>query len=280
MKFDAQKSFGYPVLRPLSADYVNCAFDPELKLKRAKDGSALELHYNLHCSSNYLNSLIENKRACFVLRVTCAQTLYENIELTSQKRNVLVIPKGEIRHLIEVGAYIVATRSINDFSSSEFNSEFNVGNFEIEEGHVLACFDERQYYVEREVFENITSIFMWADRVDLPMGFWAIDFDDEKVAIHCNPEQRKILDIASQRQSHQPVILNAIILPAVVILLKALIEENEIYSNKRWGQIIINRMRNEDLGDLNASINFLEVAQKLCSQPLSMLNDLFRMDVS
>jgi len=280
MKYDVQKSFGYPVLRPSSEDYVGRAFEPELSLKKAKDGGALELHYALHCSSDYLNTLIKEDHACFVVRVTCAKTLYEKMMLTSQKREVLVIPGEDIRHLIEIGAYIVATKKITGFSSDEFNSEFNGVKFEIEEGNVLACVDERQYYVEREVFENISSIFLWHDRPDLPMGKWAIDFDDEKVAIHCNPEQRKLLDIATQRQIHQPAILNAIIFPAVIILLRTLIEENDTYGNKRWGQVIINRMRNENLGELTSSTNILDVAQKLCELPLNLLNSLFQTNVS
>jgi hypothetical protein len=280
MKFDPQKSFGYPVLRPLSQDYIGRAFEPELRLKRAADGSALELHYDLHCSSDYLNSLVNTGKAAFVVRVTCPQTFYEGMHVSKIKRDVLVIPKEDIRHLISLGAYIVAIDSIKDFTSDEFNPEFEDAEFQIEEGDVLACIDEREYYIEREVFENISSIFLWADRDDLPDGIWRISYEGEKVAILSNSNQRKVLDISSQRSIHQPVILNAIILPAIILLLEALIQDYDTHNAKRWARVLIGRMQNENLGEINESTDTLYVAQQLCDLPLLSLNNVFSVEAS
>ena len=275
MKFDPQKSFGYPVLRQFSEDYIGRTFEPELRLKRAVDGSALEIHYDLHCSSEYLNSLVRDEKAVFVVRVTCPQTFYEGMHITRIKKDVVVVPKEEIRHLVTLGAYIVAKTVIEDFSLDEFNSEFEGAQFEIGEGDVLACIEERDYYIGREVFENISSIFLLAVQDDLPDGIWTIDYESEKVSIRCNANQEKILNIASQRTTQQPIILASVILPAVIQLLDALITHHSDYCDKRWAQVILGRIQNEQLGHLDTSTDTLRLAQRLCDTPLIGLNEIF-----
>ena len=79
MQFNSQKSFGYPVLRPGSTDYASGAFQPTIIPQDvAKGEDTVNISCRFVVSIEAIVSLIQEKRAAFVLIVDCRDTFIEN----------------------------------------------------------------------------------------------------------------------------------------------------------------------------------------------------------
>ena len=77
MKYDAQRSFGYPVLRGNLDDYVKGSFQPqylhnESKWRRKKWSLIVFL-----MSPIEIKNLIQEKKASFVVVIDCRSTFFE-----------------------------------------------------------------------------------------------------------------------------------------------------------------------------------------------------------
>ena len=79
MQFNSQKSFGYPVLRPGSTDYASGAFQPTIIPQDvAKGEDTVNIRCRFAVSIEAIVSLIQEKRAAFVLIVDCRDTFYRD----------------------------------------------------------------------------------------------------------------------------------------------------------------------------------------------------------
>jgi hypothetical protein len=276
MKFDRQKSFGYPVLRPFSNDYVDCTFEPILKVAKSDDGSALNVDYHFLCSANELLALIQSGKADYVLSAVCTETRYDHIVATGDPKGNIKLPKESLRDRLTIRTFIVAKQSITNYKSEFFHPEYGDSKFDLTVGDVLACGVERSYFTEREVFENITSIFTYQVRDDLADGMWGLDYTDDKVSILANQSQLNILRHAEQNSNNVSILVSSIFTPAVMQLLTALIQDSTLIGY-RWAQVLTAKMTNEDLGELNENSDTLEIAQRLSNLPLNELtNNIFQ----
>ena len=77
------------------------------------------------------------------------------------------IDGGLLRGELDLAPYLIATREITNFVCDKVNPEFGQDSFDFPEGAVLACYHQDPYYVDREVFSNITSIFDYVESEEI-----------------------------------------------------------------------------------------------------------------
>jgi len=273
MKFDPQKSFGHPVLRPGSEDYVHADFQSGIGFGiNEKNENQYLLSYDVAIGVKELRDLITAKRGAVQIELNCRTTFYSRVYEINFLKGAVPIEANLVRGGLEICCYVTAKKIIAGFTSPKINSEFGKGAITFPRYAVLACEAPIYYWVDREAFRNITSIFDYGQDPELSEGVWRLNLEEDRVQIILSPNQLAILKQAQNSKQNQAIILNAIIFGAVVEIVNTLKVKND-FVGRRWAQNVLAKCSalGVQLGD---SANAIDVAQKLMSKPLATLNSL------
>ena len=272
MKFDPQKSFGYPVLRPGSSDYTKGSFQPSVGLHVSEDiPNTYVVSYQFAIGVKELSDLIDDGLANYVLVISCNSTIFQKVVVAEEFEGEVQIDADEVREAIEISPYLVANQDISGYSADLINPEFGKSDFDVQAGAVIACAEPTVYYVERDVFKNISSIFDYVIQPSLSLGEWRLKLDEDRVKILISKKQMEVLRTAENTTQNQWIITNSIFLPAVVEMVST-VSENEDFDDYRWASVIKGKCALLSI-DLQSNPDSIEVAQKLMNLPLSLLND-------
>lgn len=267
MKFDRNKTFPYPVLRPYCDDYVDVEFQTTVDFTLEKENVSVEITYTL--SSDELLSEIEKGNAKYVSIVSCRETYFREVLSSSDGKIVSAFAPGILRGEVRVDPYIVASKKIIEFKSEDINKEFGKNTFDFLPGDVLAQDETQVFYIERDLFKPISSVFELVKNESLSGGEWLVGFEEDHVQIEVSTQMKDAIDNARNVKANQVILLNSLYFSAVVQALQRLKDGEEDYTAKRWAEIIKRQLHNAGW-DLLATESYI-LAQRLMKQPLKML---------
>jgi hypothetical protein len=271
MKFDPQKSFGYPVLRPGSEDYVQADFQSGISLSiDEKKEDQYVISYDIAIGVKEIGDLVKAGKAAAQIQLNCRTTFYGNVFAVSSLRGRIPIPSDSVRGELAISCYVTAKESISRFKSGKVNPEFGSALIRFPQNAVLACDTPAHYWVDREVFRNITSIFDWSKDPELAEGQWRLNLDGERVEIVVSPTQLDILTQAGVTKRNQAIIRNSVIFGAILEIVNTLKGKND-YSERRWARNVLSKCASLGMV-LTESSDAVEIAQKLMARPLVALN--------
>jgi hypothetical protein len=268
MKFDRNKTFPYPVLRPYSDDYVDVEFQTNVDFS-SKDGLVTaEISYRV--SSEELLEQISIGNAKFVSIVSCRETYFRDVLTTDGKQVVKNFDVGNLRGEVKVDSYIIAVKKIPSFSSPDINPEFGRNSFAFTPGDVLAQEETAVFYIDRDLFKPVTSVFDLVKNPEFSDGEWRINLDEDHIQIVISTTMKESIDNARNNTSLKVVLLNSIYFSAAVHAIQRLKEFGGDYEEKKWGRVIFRQIHNNGLDLINTDAYIL--AQKLMKYPLKVLN--------
>ncbi len=269
MKFDKQKAFPYPVLRPYSDDYLEVDFQTMVDF--SIEGASIEASIEYAISSEEILEQIENGNAEYVSIISCRDTYFRKV-LRSQSRKVeTAFNTGELRGEVRVDPFVFVKRSINGFTSPDFNGEFNGANFDFVPGDVLAQDESQVFYIDRDLFKPVTSVFELVKKESLPEHEWSLDFSQEHVQICLSPKMKEMIDNARNTIENRAILLNSIYFSAVMQSIDKLKYAADDFGGYKWAQVI--RRQSSNLGvDIDAH-DACVTAQRLMRYPLSYLDN-------
>lgn len=266
MKFDKNKAFPYPVLRPYSDDYVDVDFQTTVEFILDKNLLAVNIAYAL--SSADILREISAGNAEYVSIVSCRETYYRKV-LTSKEGNIHAeFPSGSFRGEVRVDPYIVVKRSISSFASKDINKEFGGATFAFSSGEILAQDETQVFYVDRDLFKPVTSVFELVKNDSLSGGEWKVGFEEDHVQIEVSSVMKDSIDNARNVKSNQVILLNSIYFAAVVQSLQRLKDSGGDFENKKWAEVIRRQVHNFGW-DLNVTEPYI-LAQRLMKYPLAL----------
>lgn len=267
MKFDRNKAFPYPVLRPHSDDFVDKQFQatPEVGIDSSK--VAVEVTYAL--SSRDIRNLIKSGAAAFVSIIACRDTFF-SVKLTSVTSTV----KGEFeatnfRGEVEIRSYIQIVSDVT-FVPTEVHPDFGSGPLSYTKGDIIAQDETNVFYFDRDLFKSLVSVFDLVKRESLTGGAWEIKFDDDHIQIEVSPEMKEALDAARNRPENRAILLNSILFATVMQALDKIKTGEGIYDDYRWAKVIKQTAHNKSIS-LDSHDSYL-AAEKLMGYPLSLLD--------
>ena len=121
MKFDKQKAFPYPVLRPQSDDYMDIEFQATAEFLVSKDKIKVNVSYAISCAE--IIKEVAKGRAEYISTISCRDTYFQKVVSSSSKSASAEFEDGELRGEVRVNPYIVVKKAIPKFSSPDINSE-------------------------------------------------------------------------------------------------------------------------------------------------------------
>ena len=268
MKFDRNKTFPYPVLRPFSDDYVDVEFQTNVDF--SSSGGAVTTDISYRVSSAELIEQVKNGNAKFVSIVSCRETYFREVIASDVKNVVKNFDVGNLRGEVKVDSYIVAVKKIPSFSSPDINIEFGRDSFAFTPGDVLAQDETAVFYIDRDLFKPVTSVFDLVKNTEFSEGEWRIYLDDEHIQIVVSTAMKESIDNARNNNSMKVILLNSIYFSAAVHAIQRLKELGSDYEEKKWGRVLYRQIHNNGL-DLVGTDAYI-LAQKLMKYPLKVLN--------
>lgn len=267
MKFDKNKTFPYPVLRPYCDDYVDVEFQTTVEFILDKDTVAVDITYAL--SSDAVLEEIKKGNAKYVSVVSCRETYFREVLSSHSGKISSSFAAGTLRGEVRVDPYIIVSKKITGFKSEDINKEFGSDAFNFVPGDVLAQDETQVFYIERDLFKPISSVFELVKNETLSGGEWLVSFEDDHVQIEVSTQMKSSIDNARNVKANQVILLNSLYFSAVVQALQRLKDGGEDYELNRWAQIIKRQLHNAGW-DLSTTEPYI-LAQRLMKQPLKLL---------
>jgi hypothetical protein len=270
MRFDKQKAFPYPVLRPLSDDYVDCDFQSTAIFSVDAESTEVGLEIIYATSSHEIVDEIGKGRAEYSSIISCRDTYFRRISRSKEPKQVVNFPSGMLRGEVKIESYVVVNEEIASYKSPDINSEFGKGPFAFSAGDILAEDDAQVFYIDRDLFKPVTSVFNLVKKDSLSGAEWTINPDEEHIQIEVSPEMKDKIDNARNDPKNKVILLNSIYFAAVMQAVQWLKDNAEQFEDKKWAQVMLKQAHNKgiDLANHEAFI----AAQRLMQYPISLLD--------
>lgn len=287
MKYDTQKSFGYPVLRPDSNDYQGGNFEPAFTFTEVKRG---EKKIEIDCVFSVANvpelkNLIEKKEACYVVVLNCRDTFHRQTFTTFSDQDIFEMESSHFSGLVSVEGYIVAMKDISKYSCNSLHEEFKNLEVNFKKGYVLAQKTPNYYRIIPQKFKGMKNMIKFIEKTDLVDGEWDYDVELDMPEIYATENQIKIFK--DTRGDNKAVLLNTMVLPVVTHMISLLINiekdpQNEENSSLKqeienrlllWPAIIEECLADHKLS-LKSNSNAHLLAQRILSLPQRRLNTI------
>jgi hypothetical protein len=266
MKFDKNKAFPYPVLRPYSDDYK------EVEFKVGKEKINATISYAI--SSEEIEEQITLGNAEFIAVISCRDTYFQ-AKLNSSDNNRQLEGEfdiGKLRGEVKVDPYVVVTKDIRYFTSPDINSEFGTDPFSFSVGDILAQDETQVFYIDRDLFKPITSVFELVKRDEQDDGIWSVDFNGDHVQIEVSHKLKESIDNARNSKENRVILLNSIYFGAVMQAIQKLKDPDDktFYENKKWAKVIFGQAHNKGV-DIDSHDAYM-IAERLMQQPVKLLD--------
>ena len=267
MRYDRNKAFPYPVLRPYSDDYIDKDFQVAVSVETIENYLEILVEYRL--SSKSIRHLIEDHKALFVTIVSCRDTYYsatiESFSFEAQKR----FSQGLFRGEVIINKYIQILENV-ELYSDEVHSDFGSAPFVYHAGDIIAQDEPEKFYFEREFFKAVTSVFHLVKNDSVLYGEWKLDADNNHIGIEVNPVMKENFDIARSSRSNQMILINSLYYAAVVQAIDYLKEDDGTYDSYRWAHVIKKKMADCNISFKESST---QIATAILECPLRMLSE-------
>ncbi len=269
MRFDKQKAFPYPVLRPYNDDYIDVDFQTTVDF--VIEGSDISATIEYAISSEEIVEQVEQGNAEYVSVISCRDTYFRKILRTSDWKVETQFDTGELRGEVRVDPYVFVKSPISGYSSPDINKEYGIGTFEFEVGDILAQDEPQVFYIDRDLFKPVTSVFELVKKDSLPEHEWTLDFSQDHVQICLSPKMKEKVDNARNNIENRAILLNSIYFSAVMQSIDKIRYSRADFEGYKWAQVILRQSANMGV-DLESHDAYI-TAQRLMKYPLAYLDN-------
>lgn len=272
MKFDLRKAFPHPVLRPHSNDYPDAEFEVQMEIGRQRGSSRVDLSADFSLSDEDILHHVEQGAASFVLILECSTTHTRKAYRTTAHHLEDRLPAGQLRGLVELRPFVVATQLIQGFRARGWHEEFaDMPSITATPGTVLAADEPKAYYIDNAEEAPIGSIFDTVPVDTAREGRWNCNLEGERIEIQLSKDDFRRLQTARAAlngKADAAYLMNGIYLPALHhVLVEADSMESE-YESRRWFRALDAKLAELNLQALGKEqANRIEDAQRLLEDP-------------
>ena len=277
MRFDKDKFFGYPVLRPLlegerseDMDFIDSVFEATFMIKPSLENrTKLEIGYLMEHSISGFEKLLKNKALAYMLDVRCKKTFYsQKFEVDADGKIDLDLTK--LRDVVEVCPFIIAKKKTK-ISSDKIHPDFGYSKYTVERDAVVAWHPAVAFSVEREQYASVKSIITYKKSAKYEFGDYVVDMDEDYVSVIGQPQFIDNCKTAELANDTQLQILGVFFIPVLSQMLWHMAENPAEVDEKRWSSVLKAKCLQLDI-DWENNDNIPENAQKILGYPLRRIS--------
>ena len=280
MRFESNKAWPHPVLRPKSAgdDYLRAEFEVDIRLERVPRTSVAKMTARFELSDADLLQLVTNGQAEFSVLIRAPRTQFRGAERTSESTIEREFEAGKLAGRVDISSFLIATGDLIDFRANGWHRDFDNLTFNISAGSVLAEDTPYSYWIDTLDDKPAGSIFQLESREGIESGAWSYDLRRDLVYILMSPPDYARFTEARTRVAGSPEaqnIMNGLYLPALIAVLFSADRDTEQFEHTRWFASLRQRLIDigaKTLGDQEA--DRATDAQKLLGLPFDRMPSL------
>lgn len=244
MRYQANKAFDHPVLRPLSnggefADYPRQGFqatvsDPVID----RSSQVIRLSVAFDCHQPDVVETVSRGEAEYAVVVHCRHTLFRKLYRSVVNELKFEIGCRDVIGTVDIMPCVFATGAIDGFNPKGQHSEFGGGTYVIEAGAPLAIDLPKNFNTDLDRLKNITSVFRWVPDPTKQSGEFDVSIENT-VRVHVNPRDKVKLERAATTGTGQGALANDIFVPIVMALLQEAVRLFEDGCDDPWYESIL-----------------------------------------
>jgi hypothetical protein len=279
MRFDPKKSFGYPVLRKDSSDYVNADISTSIELLATEDSvHDYEIEYHIMIGVREIKDAIISRDLSLVVGFFCPKTLYSESFVTQDLNGRRTIDLRNVKGDLKIDVEVVVNAEKYNLKSTKFHPEYSslAESFDLKRGDLVAQGWPEKLFIEREVFQSVISLFQWAPDDNMNDGVWKLGTSSDSVQIIANSKQIRLLSSAQNTKNGRALLINCIFFPAIIQLI-GLVMSGDFDDGDLWFKVLEQKL--QATGDaITENSDPISLAQKLLKSPLGALNETLLVD--
>ena len=228
----------YPILTNYTDDYKNGSF--QAYINAYEEYGKLCIHVEFELDSQYLQNLITQGDAEFLIHLECPSTSYRERISGNKKIYTKTIPIDLITDVLEANTFIVASKDGVEYSSDSFNDDYKGFKFKVCKNEILAIGDSAKITIKNDTreLESLPSIIKII-KVDNAEKAMAIDTDGDDIKIKLS---EKVCDNykAVGNSVYSKTAFSLVIFPALLVVLTRMVSNyaDSDISDRRWYQIV------------------------------------------
>lgn len=278
------KVFPYPLLRDKdnNSDYKTTQFyfdfERDNDIPIIINGMLVLKNIAFYLDNPELKTLYNDGALKSICEVECSNTVYREFFEICETPQTKEIPISNFSNIVTVSAYLVATKEIEAYASSDFVEDYTGYTFHINPSNVLAADDGIKFRVDIDESNDnkMSSIFTIVKKDDAE-GIVTYNNEPNKIVIYLNPDDYSIYDTMKNHSMYNSVFFANLVIPALAGCLQE-IQSNfgegdsvdEICDDKQWFKSVMKRyayVKGKELESEDFSvINCFELAQILMNE--------------
>lgn len=293
------KVFPYPLLRDKdnNSDYKSTQFcfdfERDNDIPIIVNGMLVLKNIAFFLDNPELKQLYAEGAVKAICEVECSNTVYREFFEIFETPQTKELPISNFANIVTVSAFLVATKGIDSFVSSDFVEDYEGYSFHINPSNVLAADDGIKFRVDIDESNDnkMSSIFTIVKKDDAE-GIITYNNEPNKVVIYLNPEDYNIYNTMKNHSMYNSVFFANLVIPALAGCLQE-IQSNfdegdsvdEICDDKQWFRSVLKRyayVKGKELESEDFSvINCFELAQLLMNESTDKsIKDFYQLAVN
>lgn len=231
--------YTYPVLSNEKDDYKTSVFEVTVSTENSTVTN-FDLKFNIKITNREIRQLmLFDKSAEYVVHIECPTTSYrQTIKGDVRGEFSYQIPYKLLNGKVEIVAFVLATKDIRNFSSPDWNEDFEGLTFDIPKGSVLAYENLDDYMIIKDDQDlmRASSIFAVYKRNTDETKPAVIELNSDKIKIGLCTKEYNLYNKYAGVEATRQLVNALVVLPALVYVFEELRQEDneEVYKEKVW----------------------------------------------
>jgi hypothetical protein len=236
--------FPYPIYNSIDKenDYSSKPFEVSISMEKDIKNGLLKLSISWMVYEKALENEIFEGRVAFALHIECPSTTFYLLKKTTEKDFSLEIKLNDLNQSVQVVSMLIATKTVQNFSSPNLEGLFKNQTFYFEEGNILGIGDSYKINIKKDEdkVKQIKSLFeINFHSEDNKRISYSIATDSNKIHIFIPRKDYEFYDSASQNPSLKSTLDSLFIVPVLHDLLSRIKLEERIDFEDTWVDSIV-----------------------------------------
>ena len=276
------EAFPYPVLSPdtsLDSDYLETAFQCTIETKKDKDiegNICVNFEYSFILSNEEILTLIEEKKASFMLEVTCSATGFKQMYSLENSTGSLLIPIEKLYNRVVVYPLVVATSVVNNYSSEDLNLEYLVDNdtggqdfrkFKLNPGDMIAFDEPMVKYFDYEPL-GIRSLLRVVLDEEQNQDCYSVDPNqDDELIVRMGTDIKALWDNPQTKE----YLFMPVIKDCILVALDEYRVNKEAIQEKKWAKLFLETIDAQHGIDEDTSVDDINLLAQKVSKKFGLM---------
>jgi hypothetical protein len=152
--------FPYPIYNSIDKenDYSSKPFEVSISMEKDIKNGLLKLSISWMVYEKALENEIFEGRVAFALHIECPSTTFYLLKKTTEKDFSLEIKLNDLNQSVQVVSMLIATKTVQNFSSPNLEGLFKNQTFYFEEGNILGIGDSYKINIKKEAVPTKAGI--------------------------------------------------------------------------------------------------------------------------